>query len=125
MQSEQHFAFSTVKRALLKTWGALAPLPPRPQPGSYALVGHITNLPTNIDKGSAFPNLMGRLSRLHTFLYLIIKKISLKRHIYLTKVIQVCMGIALNVKVPSQCAGFLSKILSVWSINELIYNSKF
>jgi hypothetical protein len=24
MQSEQHFSFSTVKRALLKTWGALA-----------------------------------------------------------------------------------------------------
>jgi hypothetical protein len=52
------------------------------------------------------------------FLHQIIKKISLKRHIYLTKVIQVFMGIALNAKVPSQCEGFLSKILRVWSINE-------
>jgi hypothetical protein len=41
MQSEQHFSFSTVKRELLKTWGALAPLPTHP--GSYALVGQITN----------------------------------------------------------------------------------
>ena len=71
MQSEQHFSFSTVKMALWKTWGALAPLPPTPHSGSYALVGQITNLSTNIDKGSAFPNLMGRLSRLHTFLFVL------------------------------------------------------
>ena len=32
MQSEQHFSFSTVKRALLKTWGSFAPLPPPPAP---------------------------------------------------------------------------------------------
>ena len=54
----------------------------------------------------------------NNILYQIIKKISLKRHNYLTKVIQVCMGIVLNVKVPSQCTGFLSKILRIWSLNE-------